>query len=306
LRTILEREAHRKRKVDYHSLTARQRRILELVAAGKTNKEIALALHITENTVEYHLVKCIYPLLKVHTRSAAAAVYFKWAAQALRKSVVDSRRAASTMNAGAAQRRRHKKEMPVMNYTVKPVESLDELKQVYAFAVSVLGLPTAKHTLDYYAGQLRIAPQLMVAAWRHSLVVGCALASIEKDHVLVGPVAVAESVRRQGVGTAMLAEVERQAKAMGQTTLLLGALEEAEDFYLSCGFQPFLFIQYPEPAQVNQLKALNTKYEVVWEAQEEGWSKLMLRTPQIDKALQVAYEREFPNCSTQTVFIKTI
>ena len=72
------------------------------------------------------------------------------------------------------------------------------------------------------------------------------------------------------------------------------------------GFLPFLFIQYPEPAQVGQLKALNTKYDVAWEAQEEGWSKLMLRTPQIDKALQAAYESEFPNCSTQTVFIKHI
>ena len=291
--------------MDYHSLTACQRRILELVAAGKTNKEIASIVRISENTVEYHLVKRIYPLLKVNTRSAAAAVYFKWAARALRKSVVDSRPTASTMKARVNKDKR-KKEMPVMNYTVKPVESIDELKQIYMFAVSVLGLPTAKHTLDYYTQQLHIAPQLMVAAWRHSLVVGCALASLEQDHVLVGPVAVAESARRQGVGTAMLAEVGRQAKALGQTTLLLGAFEEAEDFYLSCGFQPFLFVQYPEPAQVGQLKALNTKYAVAWEAQEEGWSKLMLRTPQIDKALQAAYESEFPNCNTQMVFIKTI
>ena len=194
-----------------------------------------------------------------------------------------------------------------MNYTLKSIESVDELKQVYAFAVSVLGLPTAKHTLAYYTEQLRIAPQLMLAAWRHSLVVGCALASIEGDHVLVGPVAVAESARRQGVGAAMLGEVERQAKTLGQTTLILGALEEAEDFYLHCGFQPHLFIQVPEPAYVDQLKALNTKYVVVWEAQnDEGCSKLMLRTPQIDKALQAAYERQFPNCSTQTVFIKQI
>ena len=65
-----------------------------------------------------------------------------------------------------------------MNYTLKSVESVDELKQVYAFAVSVLGLPTAKHTLAYYTEQLRVAPQLMLAAWRHSIVVGCVLAII--------------------------------------------------------------------------------------------------------------------------------
>jgi DNA-binding CsgD family transcriptional regulator/N-acetylglutamate synthase-like GNAT family acetyltransferase len=292
--------------VDYHTLTARQRRILELVVCGKTNKEIASILRISENTVEYHLVKRIYPLLKVRTRSAAAAVYFKLAAKALRKSVVDSRRAASTMDGDAAQHRRRHMEMPIMSYTLKQVESLDELKQVYAFATSVLGLPTARHTLEYYVEQFRVSPQLMVAARRQSLIVGCVLASIEGDHALIGPVAVAENVRRQGVEVAMLAEVERQAKALGQHTLILGALEEAEDFYLSCGYQPFLFIQYPEPAYVGQLKALNTKYVVAWEAQDEGWSKLMLRTPQIDRALQASYESTFPNCATQTVFIKEI
>jgi DNA-binding CsgD family transcriptional regulator/N-acetylglutamate synthase-like GNAT family acetyltransferase len=292
--------------VDYNTLTARQRRILELVAAGKMNKEIAGILHISENTVEYHLVKRIYPLLQVRTRSAAATVYHKLAAKALRKSVVDSRRAASTMDGDAAQHPQRHMEMPVMNYTLKQVESLDELKQVYAFAASVLGLPTARHTLEYYVEQFRVTPQLMVTARRKSLIVGCVLASIEGDHVLVGPVAVAENVRRQGVGAAMLAEVERQAKALGQTTLILGALEEAEEFYLSCGYQPFLFIQYPEPAFVSQLKTLNTQYAVAWEAQDDGWSKLMLRTPQIDKVLQASYESTFPNCSTQTVFIKEI
>ncbi|MCL5995793.1 MAG: GNAT family N-acetyltransferase [Chloroflexi bacterium] len=292
--------------MNYHSLTGQQRRILELLAAGKTNKEIAAILHISENTVEYHLVKRIYPLLQVRNRSAAASVYFKLATKALRKSVVDTHQRASTIDPSAANVERRRKEMPSMNFTLKSVESEDELKQVYAFATAVLGLPTAKHTLAYYDEQLDIAPQLMVYALRQSLIVGCGLASIEADHVLVGPVAVAESARRMGLGTALLAEIERQASALGQHTLILGALEEAENFYLHCGYQPHLFVQYPEPAYVSQLKALNQHYAVAWEAQEDGWSKLMLRTPKIDKALQASYERQFPNCATQTVFIKTI
>ncbi|MCX7680803.1 MAG: response regulator [Anaerolineae bacterium] len=54
------------------SLTAREREVLELLARGMTNKEIAEALVITPNTVKRHL-KAIFEKLDVHTRSAAAA-----------------------------------------------------------------------------------------------------------------------------------------------------------------------------------------------------------------------------------------
>jgi DNA-binding NarL/FixJ family response regulator len=54
------------------SLTAREREVLELLAQGMTNKEIAAQLFITINTVKRHL-KSIFEKLDVHTRSAAAA-----------------------------------------------------------------------------------------------------------------------------------------------------------------------------------------------------------------------------------------
>ena len=53
-------------------LTAREREVLELLAQGLTNKEIATELFITTNTVKRHL-KSIFEKLDVHTRSAAAA-----------------------------------------------------------------------------------------------------------------------------------------------------------------------------------------------------------------------------------------
>ena len=54
------------------ALTGREREVLELLARGLTNKEIAEALVITTNTVKRHL-KAIFDKLEVHTRSAAAA-----------------------------------------------------------------------------------------------------------------------------------------------------------------------------------------------------------------------------------------
>jgi len=191
-------------------------------------------------------------------------------------------------------------------FTVKTVQTLKQLEQVWAFAAPILSLPTGRHTLQYYIEQFAKTPQLLVFAEREGRICGCILANVEGDHILVGLVAVAGDSRRMGIGSAMMKAVEAGAREMGQHTLILAAREEAEPFYLSCGFQPNLFIQLPEPDSVERLKALNEQYEVIWESEQEGWSRLMLHTPQVDKGLQHRYEREFPACHTQCVFIKHI
>lgn len=53
-------------------LTEREREVLDLLAQGLTNKQIAEKLVITTNTVKRHL-KAIFEKLNVHTRSAATA-----------------------------------------------------------------------------------------------------------------------------------------------------------------------------------------------------------------------------------------
>jgi DNA-binding CsgD family transcriptional regulator len=53
-------------------LTAREREILELVAEGRTNAQIAERLWVSPGTVRKHLDN-VYAKLGVHTRTAAAA-----------------------------------------------------------------------------------------------------------------------------------------------------------------------------------------------------------------------------------------
>ena len=53
-------------------LTDREREVIELLARGLTNKDIAEALVISDNTVKRHL-KAIFEKLDVHTRAAAVA-----------------------------------------------------------------------------------------------------------------------------------------------------------------------------------------------------------------------------------------
>jgi DNA-binding CsgD family transcriptional regulator len=57
---------------DHHGLTPRELEILQLVAAGKTNKVIAAELFVSDKTVERHLSN-IFNKLDVSTRTAAAA-----------------------------------------------------------------------------------------------------------------------------------------------------------------------------------------------------------------------------------------
>jgi len=54
------------------SLTPRESEVLSLVAAGATNREIAAALDVTENTVSFH-VKNIFAKLHLKNRAQAAA-----------------------------------------------------------------------------------------------------------------------------------------------------------------------------------------------------------------------------------------
>jgi DNA-binding NarL/FixJ family response regulator len=61
---------------DHHGLTARELEVLRLVAAGKTNREIASALVISERTVARHLQN-IFAKLRVSSRTAASAFAFE-------------------------------------------------------------------------------------------------------------------------------------------------------------------------------------------------------------------------------------
>lgn len=72
LRLVEEARAAARPPAALDGLSRREREVLELLAQGMTNKEIAEALVISTNTVKRHL-KSIFEKLDVHTRAAAAA-----------------------------------------------------------------------------------------------------------------------------------------------------------------------------------------------------------------------------------------
>ncbi len=72
LRAVEETHAAQQSTSELSALTEREREVLDLLAQGLTNKEIAEKLFITTNTVKRHL-KAVFEKLDVHTRSAATA-----------------------------------------------------------------------------------------------------------------------------------------------------------------------------------------------------------------------------------------
>ena len=71
-RLIEETRLKNQSSSELNALTDRERGVLDLLAQGLTNKEIAEKLFITTNTVKRHL-KAVFEKLDVHTRSAATA-----------------------------------------------------------------------------------------------------------------------------------------------------------------------------------------------------------------------------------------
>jgi DNA-binding NarL/FixJ family response regulator len=71
-RWLLGRQA----PVETEKLTEREQAVLELVAEGVTNAEIARQLRVSENTVKFHLQN-LYVKLKVANRTEAAAHFLR-------------------------------------------------------------------------------------------------------------------------------------------------------------------------------------------------------------------------------------
>lgn len=194
-------------------------------------------------------------------------------------------------------------------FDINTITSAEELDRVLAFCDEIFGDGPSRFSgdsqwLDYFQQR----PELFIYAAHNGRIIGCVFGLVKPDNnITITAVAVDAQYRRQGVATALISEVENRARLLQYKLVALGAVREAEPFYLSCGYHPHLFIQAPSPVSLADLQALNTQYAVAWAHEEaDGWVKLMLVTPTIDRALQAQYDARFPGCSTQTVFTKQL
>jgi len=190
------------------------------------------------------------------------------------------------------------------------ISSFKELEEAYGFVEKYL-LESDKHPRDinYYARKLSEHPELMLKATIGNNIVGVVLGSVDDDHILIGELVVHPNHRRQYIGSSLIKSLEENSKITGINTLLLGAGEEAEAFYLKQGYTPKLFIQVQgnnaKDVFDNFIKDLSIKYRVSWKEDKDDKSKAVIETQTIDKDLQQKADG-LPNCHSQYLFSKTI
>lgn len=102
---------------------------------------------------------------------------------------------------------------------------------------AVLGAGRGTRDLDLF----RASPELLSVALHEGRIVG----SVGCDGVNgIGTVAVLDGYRDQGLGRRLLEHAEDVLRERGADTVGLGSLDSAVDFYLSCGYQAQLLVQF--------------------------------------------------------------
>ncbi|NYE75679.1 putative N-acetyltransferase YhbS, partial [Microlunatus parietis] len=130
-----------------------------------------------------------------------------------------------------------------MSIEVRGAVTPAEVEAAVRVLDSVLGSGRGSRDLDLF----RASPDLLSIALEDGWIVG----SVGCDGANgVGTVAVLEGYRGQGLGRRLLERAEDVLRQRGAKSVGLGSLDGAVDFYLSCGYQAQLLVQFaPEVDQ---------------------------------------------------------
>lgn len=163
-----------------------------------------------------------------------------------------------------------------------------------------------KYGHDFWQRQFNQTPELMIYAEDSGKICGLAYGWVDNNAVTVAYVGVEKEYQGQGIGRALLTEIENRAKALGYNRLTLGASAGEEGFYEKCGYTGNLLIQSEENT-IEELRSLNPGYVEIGAGVYEGHiNQLYLNIPSINRELQKKYEETFPACNTIMVFGKTV
>ena len=134
-----------------------------------------------------------------------------------------------------------------MNYLIKNVSSKQELEKAYNFFKTIfIGMPVVdnpEYSLKKWEERMKHNSDLMLYASLNDEVIGIVFGRIINNSVTIGPVAVHNNYRRNGIAKAMILLLEKRVRHYGIHSITLGAVESAEKFYRKLGYTGSLLIQ---------------------------------------------------------------
>ena len=153
-------------------------------------------------------------------------------------------------------------------------------------------------------------PDYMLGCFEGGEFCGALFAFDQGKRVFVGALAVKEEHQGRSVGRKLLEEIEARARADGKKGVYLGALPDAERFYLKVGYTPHLFLQVRKDDAPKDFgsKLENYAVESVAERQEEEGLdfKVMIKVSGLDKVLQRKAKAELNAYDSIFVFEKRL
>lgn len=192
---------------------------------------------------------------------------------------------------------------------IRSPESDDEVVSIYHLIRTILPDNNETRDANFYLQEFHKNPQLILVNEENNEFIGACFGFIEGDHVLLGELVVDRKHQRQGLGSKLLGQFEKNTKNLKQTKILLGSYGTAEGFYLKKGYIPKLFIQIEGPEKEEKLKSflsfLPNSYPVTWKENSEYSSKAIIATGKLDKDLQEK-AKAIKGCHAQYIFLKDL
>ncbi|HAI63029.1 MAG: hypothetical protein UU64_C0006G0056 [candidate division WWE3 bacterium GW2011_GWF2_41_45] len=187
-----------------------------------------------------------------------------------------------------------------------PPKDTTELETAYTFADNILNFDaTHPRNLQFYKNVYAKNPEYVLVFKPAGILEGVIFSSDQDtETLLIGELAVSETARGKGIGSKLLLAMEEVARKHGKKEVLLGALGDAENFYIRHGYLPKLFVQVKGNDRLEEIAALSSAL-VMWKSTGDGYSKVVFDTGKIDKELQNKFEEKL-GAHTQFLFSKKI
>ncbi|MEW6753442.1 MAG: GNAT family N-acetyltransferase [Candidatus Latescibacterota bacterium] len=131
-------------------------------------------------------------------------------------------------------------------------------------------------------------PSLAVVAVDEGRIAG---AAISDGSGCIDAIGLDAAYRRQGVGSRLLRAAEEVVRSRGGRRVTLGSVDDATGFYLACGYQAVLLVQFRSgerdlAARAQGLEAGPLQGHAVLRSEWEGSPQLFVQTGAVDFALK--------------------